>query len=89
MADSTLPGDDEQAVVSTVRGVLKRLKKRDKTIDLDTSLYSEGIGLDSLQTAELSAALEDELGDDPFSNGAELPETIGDIVSYYDGQPPT
>jgi acyl carrier protein len=84
------PAGEEQAeeVVSTVKGLLKRLKKRDN-IDLDTSLYAEGIGLDSLETAELSAALEDELGDDPFTSGEELPETIGDIVEYYEGKSPS
>lgn len=70
-------------VEDTIKGFLSRAKKRDKGIELDTSLYSEGIGLDSLETAELSAVLEDELGSDPFTNG-EVPQTIGDIVDFYD-----
>lgn len=77
--------DKRQEVESTVRKFLSRAKKKSNSIELDTSLYSEGIGLDSLETAELSAVLEDELGSDPFSNG-ELPETIGDIVAFYDKQ---
>lgn len=81
--------DAETEVVSTVRGLLKRLKKSDSAIGRDTSLYAEGIGLDSLEAAELSALLEDELGDDPFSNGEVLPETIGDIVDYYEHKPPS
>jgi acyl carrier protein len=71
---------------STVRSFVARVKKRKNTVDLDVSLYSEGIGLDSLDVAELSAVLEDEFGMDPFSNGL-MPETIGDIVSFYDETP--
>jgi acyl carrier protein len=70
-------------VEDTIKGFLSRAKKRNKGIELDTSLYAEGIGLDSLETAELSAVLEDELGSDPFSEG-ELPETVGDILDFYD-----
>jgi acyl carrier protein len=72
-------------VEGTVRSFLTRTKKRNKTVRLDTSLYSEGLGLDSLETAELSAVLEDELGSDPFSNG-DLPETVGDLVEFYEKQ---
>lgn len=81
--------ETEERVERTIRSFLKRAKKRDKGIKLDTSLYSEGIGLDSLETAELSAVLEDELGKDPFSQG-EMPETVGDIVKFYeqDAEPP-
>lgn len=75
--------DKRNQVEGTVRSFLARAKKRNKGIELDTSLYSEGLGLDSLETAELSAVLEDELGSDPFSNG-EMPETVGDLVEFYD-----
>ena len=73
----------EERVERTIRSFLKRAKKSDKGMKLDASLYAEGIGLDSLETAELSAVLEDELGKDPFSEG-EMPETIGDIVRFYE-----
>lgn len=46
----------------------------------------EGLRLDSLETAELSAILEDELGSDPFGAGL-LPETVGDIVAFYADAP--
>jgi acyl carrier protein len=53
----------------------------------DLGLYAEGLGLDSLEAAELSAQLEDEFGSDPFSvalqDGRDLPETVGDIVAFY------
>ncbi len=80
--------DTRNQVEGTIRSFLTRTKKRNKGIELDTSLYSEGIGLDSLETAELSAILEDELGSDPFTNG-ELPQTVGDIVGFYENQTPT
>jgi acyl carrier protein len=76
----------DRNVEQTIKSFLTRRKKNGK-IDLDTSLYSEGIGLDSLETAELSAVLEDELGSDPFSDG-EMPQTVGDIVAYYDAPTP-
>lgn len=69
-------------VEQTISSFLRRAKKG-KPIALDTSLYAEGIGLDSLETAELSAVLEDELGRDPFSEG-QTPQTVGDIVAFYD-----
>ena len=79
--------DKQNEVERTIGSFLGRMKKRKKSMDLDTSLFAEGIGLDSLETAELSAVLEDELGSDPFSNG-EMPQTIGDIVAFYE-KPPT
>ncbi len=77
--------DAENKVERTIRSFLTRAKKKNNAIDLDTSLYAEGIGLDSLETAELSAVLEDELGTDPFSGG-EMPETVGDIVAFYESR---
>ena len=41
-------------------------------------------GLDSLESAELSAVLEDEFGTDPFSSGL-MPETVQEIVDFYAG----
>ena len=78
--------DRREDVERAVRGFLARAKKKNKGIELDTSLYSEGIGLDSLETAELSAVLEDELGSDPFTNG-QVPQTVGDIVDFYEASP--
>jgi acyl carrier protein len=53
----------------------------------NVNLYAEGLGLDSLEAAELSAQLEDEFGSDPFSSalqaGEDLPETVGDILAFY------
>jgi acyl carrier protein len=66
----------------TFRAFLVRVEK-DVEFDRDTPLYADGIGLDSLQTAELSAVLEDELGRDPF-NSETMPQTVGDILDFFD-----
>jgi acyl carrier protein len=73
----------DRDAASTVKSFLSRVKKKSgDDVDLDTSLYSEGIGLDSLDVAELSAVLEDEFGEDPFSVG-QMPETIAEIAAFY------
>jgi acyl carrier protein len=51
-------------------------------IDLTTSLFAEGLELDSLATAELSAVLEDAVGQDPFSEG-DMPQTVGEVLDFY------
>ncbi len=76
---------DSQRVMATVRNFLK-VQKKDDDVSLDTSLFADGIGLDSLQTAELSVVLEDELGRDPFSEGADV-QSVADIVSFYEDRP--
>lgn len=48
----------------------------------ETSLFADGIGLDSLETAELSSMLEDDLGSDPFSDGLTV-QTVGAILDFY------
>lgn len=65
-----------------VRGFLARADK-DPEVDQHASLFADGLGLDSLETAELSAVLEDELGTDPFSEG-QLPQNIAEILDFYD-----
>ena len=77
-----------QADPSTVRGVvaefLDRAKKYQDPLTEDLSLHGGGLQLDSLETAELSAVLEDAFGVDPFSAGVEMPETFGEIVAFYE-----
>lgn len=63
---------------------LKRADKGDVELTNDTPLYGDGLELDSLEAAELSVMLEDALGTDPFSAAAELPETVGDILAFYE-----
>jgi acyl carrier protein len=66
----------------TFRSFLQRVGK-EADFSHETPLYADGIGLDSLETAELSAVLEDEFGRDPFSSGT-MPQTVGDIVTFFD-----
>lgn len=75
-------GASLEQVESVVRAFVARVKPEAPELGLDTSLYAEGAGLDSLETAELSAVLEDEFVDDPFTQD-EMPQTLGDILAYY------
>ena len=74
-------GQDKVHVVITE--FLSRTDKGAGGFTNDTGLWGSGVGLDSLEAAELSAMLEDEFGSDPFSAGGDLPETFGDIVAFY------
>jgi acyl carrier protein len=72
------PADVEQTIVA----FLTRTNKMRDDFHVDMPLYADGVGLDSLETAELSALLEDDHGSDPFSSG-EMPQTMGEIQAYY------
>jgi acyl carrier protein len=63
------------------------LTRANKSTDVtdETSLWADGLALDSLEAAELSVMLEDALGSDPFSAGGEMPDTIGDVKAFYAG----
>lgn len=72
----------EQTVVSAIKKLLKRRSSEEKAVDRDADLY-EDLALDSLEVAELSAQLEDDLGTDPYSEGL-TPRTVGEIADFYD-----
>lgn len=72
------------AVEQCLTEFLTRIKKLPDSMAPDLALYADGIGLDSLETAELSALLEDEFGSDPFNDSVEMPQTVGEILSFYD-----
>lgn len=72
-----------QQVEQVVRDFVRRVKPDSPDPDLDTPLYADGVGLDSLEAAELSAVLEDEFGTDPFQS-EELPVSLRAIVAFYD-----
>jgi acyl carrier protein len=61
---------------------LERHGKAHDDLTDDVNLFGDGLELDSLEAAELSAELEDALGSDPFSNG-DSPQTIGDVIRFY------
>ncbi|WP_436697974.1 acyl carrier protein [Nocardioides sp. BYT-33-1] len=72
----------QDRVEQVVREFVARVKPEAGELSVETPLYADGVGLDSLEAAELSAVLEDEFGTDPFQ-GDTMPETLNDIVSFY------
>jgi acyl carrier protein len=78
---------DQSEVRRVITALLDRVQKGQDGFADDTPLYGDGLGLDSLEAAELSALLEDELGSDPFSAGGELPQTVGDVLAFYEAAP--
>ncbi|MEZ0579759.1 phosphopantetheine-binding protein [Nocardioides sp. MH1] len=74
--------DYQGSILAIVTSLLERSDKGDVAVALDTAIHGDGLGLDSLETAELSAMLEDEFGNDPFGAGL-MPETVGEIVDFY------
>jgi acyl carrier protein len=81
--ERTIVSADPNAVLTVITRLLDRLQKDHGELTEETPLYADGLGLDSVEAAELSAVLEDELGSDPFSDGADVPQTVGDILAFY------
>jgi acyl carrier protein len=75
-------GITRQDIEATVSSFLSRVGKPAAELTPATALFADGVGLDSLETAELSAVLEDEYGTDPFTADT-IPQTVGDIVAFY------
>jgi acyl carrier protein len=73
--------DTEAVVMGALRSMLRRKKGANKTVTVDADLYGD-LGLDSLDVAEFSAELEDELGRDPYSEGI-APRTVGEVIEFY------
>lgn len=73
----------ENDIIDIIKTIRKHQGFRDDEFGLDAPLYDDGIGLDSLCVAELSAMLEKKYGRDPYTSGI-LPLTVRDIVSFYD-----
>lgn len=74
--------DAKTTVVSSIRSLLKRRKADDLEFGDDADLYDD-LQLDSLEVAEFSAILEDDLGRDPYSEG-ETPRTVADVIKFYE-----
>lgn len=71
----------EDTIVSTIRSLLERREVVDVEITPDARIQ-EDLGLDSLEVAELSATLEDDLGRDPYTEGL-IPSTVGELLAFY------
>lgn len=74
--------DTEKTIVKSIRALLKRREQTDVDVDVNADLYDD-LHLDSLEVAELSATLEDDLGRDPYSEGL-VPRTVAEVVEFYD-----
>lgn len=73
--------DARQYIVDTIQGLIER--RGDTPPDItDASVLAAELDLDSLELAELSAALEDEFGKDPYSEGI-VPVTVGELNGFY------
>lgn len=72
----------EHIIRETVQRLLVARGVAGLEVRADSKLIAD-LGLDSLELAELSAVLEDEIGYDPFSEGI-LPDTLGELVGYYE-----
>ena len=75
--------DVQGSILTLIQSLLERSDKSDVAVGMDTAIHGDdGLGLDSLETAELSSMLEDEFGTDPFGAGL-MPETVAEIVAFY------
>ena len=72
----------ENEIVVIIRTIRKHQGFLDEDITLESTLYDDGLGLDSLCVAELSSMLEKSYGKDPYTSKV-LPQTVGDIVDFY------
>jgi acyl carrier protein len=82
LPDAEKTAEAEALVIDTVNTLLERRGAVGIKVTPQSRLTAD-LDLDSLELAELSAVLEDELGRDPFSEGI-LPETIAELVGFYD-----
>jgi acyl carrier protein len=74
--------DSQKVVVNAIRSLIRRRKGAPSEVNLDSGLYDD-LSLDSLDVAELSATLEDDLGRDPYSEGL-VPRTVAEVVEFYE-----
>jgi acyl carrier protein len=74
---------DPATVRQIVSNFLVRVKKGRDELPDDLALFGDGLALDSLEAAELSVVL-DTYGRDPFSAGGDLPQTVGDVLAFYE-----
>jgi len=72
----------ELEVIEMIKTILKHQAMPPVEVEISSELYDDGIGLDSLCVAELSAMLEKAYGSDPYTSKI-MPRTVSDIVSFY------
>jgi acyl carrier protein len=74
--------DVESKVLSSVRALVRRRSGVDVEVPLDADFWDD-LGLDSLEVAELSAILEQDLGSDPYSAGI-VARTVRQVLDFYE-----
>jgi acyl carrier protein len=72
----------EKVILGAIETLLARRGAAGIAITPESKLTAD-LGMDSLELAELSAVLEDELGHDPYSEGI-VPETVAELIGYYE-----
>ena len=80
--DAETTVDPRQVISSAIETLLERRGAIGLHVASQSKLTAD-LGMDSLELAELSAILEDELGHDPYSEGI-IPETVAELVGYYE-----
>lgn len=78
-----MPNNAEQSVISALKAILTRRADDDVDVSMESRLMDD-LQLDSLEVAEFSAVLEDDLGTDPYSEGIS-PATVREVVAFYNG----
>ena len=71
----------EQTVLTALRALLERREQGEVEVTMDSAIYDDLL-LDSLEVAEFSAVLEDDLGSDPYTAGV-VPRTVREVVAFY------
>lgn len=71
----------ESTIFETIEDLLRRRGAAGLEIRAESRLTAD-LGMDSLELAELSAVLEDDLGHDPYSQGI-VPQTVAELLAYY------
>jgi acyl carrier protein len=78
----TVP-DVENTVMSAIETLLSRRENGNIPVTNESTLQVD-LDLDSLELAEFSVMLEEELGRDPYSEGV-VPNTVGEVIAFYHG----
>ncbi len=77
---------DQSQVKTKVESILQTILAEKgierQSFQPDETLYEDGLGLDSLDTATFSVHLENEFGTDPYS-AEQFPQTINEVITYY------
>ena len=73
----------EAKIVTAIERILEHQGIDEVEVAATSLLYDEGLDLDSMCVAELSAVLEKIFGTDPYTSG-ENPQSVQDLVDFYE-----